>query len=268
MTVERSLHVTEVVVPASAAPLSKPPSNRVFRFAADNALTTVHVLDEPGDCIVYEDLWFSDQEFFEIKSQSRNDAREWRRQGYSALLKDVYSSSAADAQDYITTFVQMEGHLHCRGLERYCCRHHGEERSYAKERARDAVLITQYRLQQRAVKDVGESMDSIASAYIKECREAKVFARRLGHADELVALQLPTDTIIAEGMISMCRKRMPRRLSNLSIHSSNTVDSRHVASKHNGKNRSSAMYSNALKLGQNCPHSPESIVEDLYAAIA
>jgi hypothetical protein len=78
-------------------------------------------------------------------------------------------------------------------LERYCCRQHSENRSTAKERARDAVLITQYRAQQEALKDFAIMAERIAAAYMTECREARIFARRLGMADEIVALENRTD---------------------------------------------------------------------------
>ena len=216
-----------------------------------------------------EELWFSDQEYIDIKAKSRNDAREWRRQGYSILLKDVFAHTAPGAQDYITTFVQLDGHLNRRGLERYCCRQHGEKRSAAKERARDAVFITQYRAQQEALKDFAQMAERIAAAYGEECRESKIFARRLGKADEMVTLEIPTDKCMMESMLGTCRRSVPRRMSNMSAQSGHSVDSRHIthatkilqSPRNNGKRTERVS-------PKCCPKSPDSTLEDLYAAIA
>ena len=248
------------------------PSARIVQFG-DNLTVHVRTFDQ-GDAST-EDLWFSEQEYIEIKSKSRNDAREWRRQGFSVLLKDVFAHTATEAQDYITTFVQLDGHLHRRGLERYCCRQHGEGRSAAKERARDAVFITQYRAQQEALKDGAAMAELIAAAYANECREAKIFARRLGKADELVALEVPTDKCMMESMLGACRRSVPRRMSNMSVQSNNSVDSRHVTyaanARHNKAPGSPAKLKSSASIGaaaELCPKSPDSTIEELYAAIA
>ena len=241
-------------------------SRRSVQFG-DALSVDVRIYDQ-GDA-PNEELWFSDQEYFDIKARSRNDAREWRRQGYSVLLKDVFAHTTTDAQDYITTFVQLDGHLNRRGLERYCCRQHGENRSAAKERARDAVFITQYRAQQEALKDFTVLAERIAVAYGGECRESKIFARRLGKADEIVALEIPTDKRMMESMLGTCRRSVPRRMSNMSAHSNHSVDSRHIThstkvlqSPRNNGNRSASASSKF------CPKSPDSTIEELYAAIA
>jgi len=261
------LHKEQQQQPPSFQSEAEPSRTKTIRFGDEQddddhdarAVTVaVHSYD-PGDA-PNEELWFTEQEYVDIKTKSRNDAREWRRQGYSVLLQDVYSlhskNGATDAQqDFVTTFVQLDGHLHRRGLERYCCRQHGEDRSVSKERARDAVFMTQYRAQQDALRNNGgggssnstaqvaaaAAAERIAAAYAIECREAKIFARRLGKADELVALEIPTDNkkcmvVDSIQLLGSARRSSrgapPRRMmSNLSLHSNASVDSRQVAAQ-------------------------------------
>ena len=68
----------------------------------------VRTFEVPED-ILNKDLWYTVIEHETIKSQSRIDARDWRKMGYSTLLKDVFEDAGQDAENYIYIFCSLEG---------------------------------------------------------------------------------------------------------------------------------------------------------------
>jgi hypothetical protein len=174
-----------------------------------------------------EERWFAGGDYVTMKLTSRSEAKEWRRHGYSFLLKETFQDPRSNAQEYMNAFVRQEGLLSRRGLERHLSRQHGEERSTAKDRARRTVLSQQWRLQRQGRK-IGEIAEHIALVYEEACRTAKIFARRLGKADELGVLE-GEDSSFVDSLVQEIQEqsfsKMERRLSNVSVQSGNSYDS-------------------------------------------
>ena len=137
-----------------------------------------------------------------MKKRSRSEAQEWRRLGYTILLNDTYSYPRNDVQDYLNAFVQLPDRYNRRGLERQCSKKHGDQRSEIKSNAKYIVLTTQsqYReQQQQQLNDNNTGMsssvdidtndvdiqDKLAFYYESASHDAKVFAHRMGKADEI-----------------------------------------------------------------------------------
>lgn len=220
----------------------------------------VHEYEE-DETVPPEDIWYTGDDYADMKARSRNDAREWRRQGFGILLQETFAYPRPDAQRYINAFVLLEEEQSRRGLERSLCRQHGEERSEMKDRARQSVLIHQRRLQRDGVKPE-EMAAQLGPMYKEISRCATVFARRLAMADELVTKQgessKEAQSILDEHQQRLAARRrgsMERRMSNYSMVSTNSFDSKR---RFGGRRLSS----------KNCPSSPASPNEEFYAAIA
>lgn len=237
----------------------QPQRETTSRVRFEEAQNRVREFEVPED-IPYEDLWFTGDEYQDIKSESRTEAREWRKKGFSSLLKETFEMPSPDTQKYIQVFCALEGHLNQRGLERHCSRKHGGERSDCKDRARQSVFETQFRLRAEGLK-ADEVADSISASYINGCREAKIFALRIAKADQAVALEktVLVDTALMDSILGGCRNpKMPRRMSNMS--NAVSVDSFDSRRPSPGPRRTPPK--------PRCPGSPASPAQELYAAIA
>jgi hypothetical protein len=174
------------------------------------------------------ELWFTSEEFQQIKAQSRCEAREWRRMGYNKLLNNSFNIVASnhdgmmskyDQQSFINAFCAFDGILNRRGLERFCSQKHGEERSEAKTRSKYAVLDTQRQFKRNGSHDssnADQMVKAISAKYIQCGREAKIFARRMGIGDEhAVMAQKQVDHV--QDILNICHApKMQRRLSSYS----------------------------------------------------
>jgi hypothetical protein len=224
----------------------------------------IHTFEETYELTV-DECWYVGGDYVHMKSSSRAEAKEFRRQGYGVILKDTFENPRPDAQDFIDAYVQEKGAQSRRGLERHLSRQHGEERSAVKDRSRQCVLVNQHQLRKEGMK-YHEMSDHLSTIYKDTCRAARVFARRLGKADELVATQgvdsSTADRIVEDFQQRNYRKsgKMERRLSNFSIQSGNSFDS----------NRSWRMSHMRPSKGGGpaSPGSPTSPAEEYYAAIA
>lgn len=246
----------------------------------------VRTFDVPED-ISKGDLWYTTVEQESIKKQSRADVREWRKLGYSTLLKNTFENAAEDAENFIYIFCSLEGHLYQRGLERQCCRIHGEERSDNKDRARYSVLETQSRLSKEKL--AGDELACrISASYINASRDAKVFAYRIGKADEAVALGTEEVASVVDALHNPKLQRRLSNQSNCSVSSQPSTGSTKkfsrrmsnesqqslqpsVASNRTLSRRLSAGLKSAFKgtpSKAKCPSSPIIVSEELYAAIA
>lgn len=216
--------------------------------------------------INFSEVWFSAEEYDQIKARSRSESKEWRRKGYGVLLKESFEYPRSDTQKCLNAFCQLEGELTRRGLERQLSRQHGEERSDLKERSRDSVLIHQMRLKRQGCK-TEEIVEQLGLVYREVTRPAKIFARKMAKGDELVAKE-GENTGIAMDLLEEREQRqrhqkMERRLSNYSSMSgisTSSVDS--MASKRRWR-----LMGTRRKSGKgSCPSSPASPMEQFYAA--
>lgn len=209
-----------------------------------------------------DSIWFTPDDYFEIKAQTRLDSKEWRRKGYGILLNETFENPVDDAQEYLNAFCQLEDDLTRRGLERQLSRRHGEERSDLKDRARYCVLSHQRRLR-RDGKKIDEMEEQLSKIYEDICRSAKIFARRIAKADELVVLEgctnEPANKIVSENEAVEGGRRMERRMSNYSVMSGSSLDSFRMATP-----AGNAPQRPQKGSGPSIPSSPE----EYYAAIA
>ena len=241
-------------------PVSSPPKSVSF---SENHETR-YFKDEHE--LIFEEMWFSADDYARIKARSKGESKEWRRKGFGVLLKESYEHPRSDTQRYLNAFCQLEGELTRRGLERQLSRQHGEERSDLKERSREAVLIHQMRMKRRDCKPE-EIVEQLGLVYREVTRPAKIFARKMAKADENVAIE-GENTGVAMDILEEHERRprhqkMERRLSNyssMSGMSTNSVDS--MASKR----RWQQAHANPRLRKANCPSSPASPMEEYYAA--
>lgn len=145
---------------------------------SDEATQTWIYPSKPDDV-----LWMDPEEFFDLKKASRLFAKQWRLNGFTVLLKDTYEHPRSDAQRVLDAFVQLEGNDCGRGMERRGSKQHGEERTYLKKRAIQAVLLHQRRLLVRGA-DMDELWEELCDVSTDYTRTAKIFARRIAKADE------------------------------------------------------------------------------------
>lgn len=107
--------------------------------------------------------------------------------GYGHLLSGCFEDPIDSCQENLNAFVAgVPDRDNSRGLERYMSQQHKEERDQAREDVIEAVLRRQQRL-----KLDGENADDVANKLRSACRrhsrDSRVFARRLGIADDLAA---------------------------------------------------------------------------------
>jgi hypothetical protein len=231
--------------------------------------TTIVFNDERNHTLVFEsehdvpieEIWFTGDDYAHMKARLREESRAWRRQGYGMLIKDTFDPSFPNAQEYLNAFAQLEGALCRRGAERHLSRQHAEERSDQKDRARQAVLIQQGKLRRKRV-DPDTFVERLAQVYKDQSRPAVVFARRLGIADQHVELH-GEDSSIACMLAGIDlsgegtkRRNYERRNSNMSMMSTNSMDSRRQWGR------------SAVAKGKHCPASPSTPLDEYYAAIA
>lgn len=226
---------------------------RKVRFADGEALSETLCFNEDLT-VPLEEIWYNGDDYAEMKARSRSDAKLWRRQGFDVLLRDTFQFPLPEAQEYINAFVMLEECQSRRGLERFLSRQHGEERSAMKDRARYTVLVHQRQLRKSGAK-ADEMSEKLSDVYKEISRSALVFARRLAIADELVVLKgennrFAEKILEAHHVAKNGQRKMERRLSNFSIRSGSSFDSKRRWNP------------------RQCPSSPASHSEELYAAIA
>lgn len=242
--------------------------------------------DEPSVLLIEEicelpvlDIWFTADDYFDMKAKTRFDAKEWRKKGFGLLLKETFENPADTAQEFLNAFCMLDVDMSRRGMERHLSRKHGEERSDLKDRARYCVLSAQRRMRRQGMKP-DELQDHLALLYHDATRPAKIFARRIAKADEVAASSESDNTAaldILESMgISPRTGRMERRLSNLSIRSGSTYDSMRSWGSSRGAYGASpndpTVQRGAVTVPAQgkarCPGSPATAMEECYAAMA
>lgn len=198
-------------------------------FARDAALAKIHMI-EKIDYEHYEEIWYSGDDYMDMKYESKMEAKHWRRYGFHMLLAETFRSPREDAQRYIDAFVLLEENLCRRGLERSLSKQHGRERKILKDLARFSVLSEQRRLLK-----LGASSDQVEKAlyqiYHPLCQSGVLFARRLAISDELF-VERGEDSSFAEAIliengipVGDFRPRVERRGSMGSVDSACSYDS-------------------------------------------
>jgi hypothetical protein len=236
--------------------MTAPEQKRTIRFALDKN-EVFEIVDEHAYDL--DEIWWTTNDYNRIKELTRMNTKDWRKHGYGILLKDTFESPRNDAQECLIAFCRLAADLAKRGLERHLSRQHGEERSEHKEKCRQAVLIHQRRMKRQGC-TLSEINEHLAHIYRDLTMPAKVFARRLGKADQ-IAVSMREDSSEADRLrdlleVQLRVNTMDRRLSNYSGKTNTSLNS----------------FDSRRNVGQprkpRCPNSPATPMEEYYAAIA
>ena len=145
-------------------------------------------------------LFFTAAEYAQIKSRMRREASRIKRQ-VEHLLRDSFDLNSVVAQGMLNTFAQFQpadddnnnNDEDCsgRGLERYLSRRFARDRTEIKDFCLFTVLTKQRKLRRMGLSYSSSSndeimSDSIAADYQEQSEQARLFARRIAVADELV----------------------------------------------------------------------------------
>lgn len=144
---------------------------------ADGAKNTSHIYEARATDVLWEF-----PEFFEkSRHAARKAGKRLRLDGHAELLDNCFSNTRNDTQKRLNEFVRLvdEG----RGVERYVSKSMCNTRREERSKAIRAVIIGQTQ-----AKEKGLSPDVLA-AQLRDvslvfCLNAKVYARRMGKADE------------------------------------------------------------------------------------
>lgn len=216
-----------------------------------------------------QEIWFIGEDHTDMKNRCKIEAREWRKLGYSVLLNDSFEYPRNDVQDYLNAFTQLPDRLNRRGIERQCSRKHGDERSELKERSRQSVFRAQEQFKKQGMgKD--ELVEKLSLCYICACRNARIFARRMGKADEVEIQRLDkldsfgyeatselVERILEQNGIvapDHSRRTIQRRYSNYSTASVISLQS-YDSQRHNGRRISDHSGPHSNQLGSSSNHS-------------
>lgn len=144
------------------------------------------------------------------RKRARDDASKLMPKSYGDLLCGSFEDPLDNCQDNINAFVlDVPDADHARGLERYLSPQHKDERDGAREDVVEAVLSRQRQLRKQRVRGVqrrnsihndgraqkpilsgDELMEKLRNASRRYSRPSRIFARRLGIADELAVQQM------------------------------------------------------------------------------
>jgi hypothetical protein len=156
------------------------PAKKVVQFAPADKLEEVHEISISQE---HEKLYLSCLEFEAIKQTCRLEGCQARKEGLDRQLECTFTDASDDVQKRLHHYTR---HYDCRGLERMISKAHYDERRHHRELAVKAVLIGQKMAKEQGMNpdDVSEQLRKVALVY---CLDAKIFARRLGKADEVAS---------------------------------------------------------------------------------
>jgi hypothetical protein len=142
----------------------------------NDELNIIHVVEAFASDL----LWSTAEDDHENKREMKFFAVKVRREGVDRLIENSFANPAADTQKSLNEFAR---HTDGRGLERLFCAKHYEERMTHRVIAIKAILMGQKEALDRELKlaDVTEQLRELSLRY---CCTAKIFARRMGKADE------------------------------------------------------------------------------------
>jgi hypothetical protein len=153
------------------------PAKKIVQFAPAEKLEEVHEISISQE---RETLYLSCVEFEAIKQTCLVEGCQARQEGLDKHLECTFTDTGDDVQKRLHHYTR---HSDCRGLERMISKAHYDERKHQREQAVKAVLIGQKMAKHQGMSpdEVSEQLRKVSLVY---CLDAKVFARRLGKADE------------------------------------------------------------------------------------
>ena len=159
--------------------LTRCPADRVrkiVRFAEENSVIvfTSEEAESP--------LWRESGDSQASRKSVRDEADVLKPKGYGSLLKRCFDPGP-NVQRQINALAQLPDTDCPRGSEQYLSRQHAEECDWIKSKVRVAVLTRQRVLLKKKMSadDISEKLRSVSK---KHSRASRIFARRLGIADE------------------------------------------------------------------------------------
>jgi hypothetical protein len=186
------------------------------RFAPKNdERNEVHVYFEPMFTDVA--LWLAEDDFAESKKAQKHAIVKVRQKGGDRLVENSFADPGSDVQKSLNEFTR---HTDGRGLERHASPNHFKERTAARSMAIKAILLGQEQAAKQGLKleDVSEQIRELSLQY---CLSAKIFARRMGKADEYAVYKktlssnMSVDTHYADTKRKSSRKSCLKRESSI-----------------------------------------------------
>ena len=153
------------------------PTKKIVHFAPAEKLEEVHEISTSQE---HEMLYLSCLDLEALKQTCLVEAIQARKMGLDKHLECTFTDASEDVHKRLQYYTR---HHECRGLERMISKSHYDERKHHREQAVKAVLIGQTMAREKGMDpdEVREQLRTVALVY---CIDAKVFARRLGKADE------------------------------------------------------------------------------------
>ncbi|CAB9526996.1 expressed unknown protein [Seminavis robusta] len=144
---------------------------------ADDSKNTLHIYD----ALATDILWQWPAFFEKSRLAARSDGKRFKQDGFATLLEDSFCNSSNDIQKRLNEYAKLcEGG---RGVERFVCRSMYQTRKAERAKAIKAILIGQEQARQKGLSPevAAEELRDVSLIF---CLNAKVFARRIGKADE------------------------------------------------------------------------------------
>jgi hypothetical protein len=145
-----------------------------------------------------EVLFFNKRDFSASRSIAKGHSRECEQSGASKPLQAAFATKSRSIQNQLNEWTT--GEHHCRGLERWSNRDHGDKRG----REQFAAVMTILQAQQDMLNMLnGIDHESLRKVAIKVTRPARHFARMMGRADSH-ALALENQSEDNGGLQAIC----------------------------------------------------------------
>ena len=153
--------------------------NKSVRFVDDNdALSSVWIYEAFSTDV----LWVTNEVHEEGRRTARSEARKGRQWGVDSLLHNTFTAATdKTVQRSLNEFTKSKANG--RGFERSISREHCQVRKEHRVRAIKAIIMAQAEAKERGYELV-ELTDQLRLLSIKFSVNAKIFARRMGKADE------------------------------------------------------------------------------------
>jgi len=117
------------------------------------------------------------------RKAAREDGKQGRKDGYDKLIDGSFSDPKENVQKSLNEFVR---HSNQRGIERFTSKPHYKERKEERLNAIRAVLLGQTQAHLKGL-PADQKAQQLREVSLVFCLNAKVFARRMGKADEAAA---------------------------------------------------------------------------------
>lgn len=177
------------------------------RFADENDVVLFYVEE------AFYPLWLAPEELLEMRNQAKKDAEYLKTKGYGILLKNGFDESDKLAQKHMSAFSRLPGRECPRGTEVYIFHQHRDQ----VDRNHSKVVKTVLNRQSLLCQKDSPSSDKLRSISRKHSRNSKLFARRMGLADQR-AVKEGDDLWKAQGIIkelNMGNAKMVRRKASI-----------------------------------------------------